>query len=193
MDIKEKIERVRNLMYTVENWDLIIEEKRRFAAWGNGRRCDAAKVQTTPRHDRLESVVLDVQDMEGYREKLFSQCWEEKEKVMAYVTRCAPVEDWKIIHRYMMGCNLSEIPLKGKQKNPMKVIEKAIERLQAGIDREEIIAQLPKGVQKLIEGEKRQCKHCGTGFVAFEKEDTERFIFVCDGCGRRTNADKKTK
>lgn len=193
MDIRARIERARNLMYTVENWDAIVEEKRRVAAWGSGRRNDVAKVQTTLKHDRLEDAVLDVNALESHREKLFAQYWQEKEEITEIIMRCAPVNDWKILNRYLLGCELSEIPLTGKQKNPEKVIDKTVEKLQKSIDREEEIARLSEGVRKLIEGGRRKCKHCETGFVRFEKEDAEKFIFLCDGCGRRTKADKKPK
>lgn len=193
MDVRRKIEYVRSFIYTVENWEALVEEKRRVAVWGNGRSSDAVKVQATPILDRLEIAVLNVQELEEHKTELFTQYWQEKEEIMEIISRCAPVEDWTVLHRYMIGVNISDIPLRGKQKDPVKVVRRAIESLQKRVDREEMIMQLPKGVQKLIEGEKRQCKYCGIGLVSFEKEDAEKFIFVCDGCGKRTKADKMPK
>ena len=174
MDIRAKIEEIRSLMYTLENWDELLQEKRRAAAWGSGRGYDAAKVQTTRKHDRLENAVLNVDELERHRSKLFSRYWDEIDEAMKLIEQHSPVDDWGVLHKYMLGRELSEIPLKGKQTNPRKVLDRAITRLQAALDREEMIARFSEGVRKLIEGGERKCKHCESGIVRLEKEEKEK-------------------
>jgi len=190
MDIKADIERVRSLMNTLQNWDAIVEEKRLDAIWGHSCGIDNIKVQTTKKIDRMENAILDAQEMEERRGAIFAQYWEEKEAVMQIIEQYAKIDDLTTLHRYVIGCELSQIPLTGKQKNPQNAVNSAMKRLQATIDREEEIARQSQAVQNLIRGGEKKCKHCETGFIKYKKEEADRFIFVCTGCGRRLKADK---
>ena len=190
MDIKACIERVRNYMDTLQNWDLIVKEKRLDAIWGHGCGFNDMKVQTTKQYDRMENAIIEAQELEERRRKIVEQYWEEKEALKQIIEQYARIEDITTLYMYAIGTALSEIPLIGKQENPQKCVDAAIKRLQKTIDREEEIARQPKTVQALIRGGKKQCKYCGTGFIKYKKEEKDRFIFICTGCGKKLKADK---
>lgn len=193
MDIKADIERVRDLMETLQNWDVLIKEKRFDAIWGHGYGFDSIKVQTTKKNDRIEKAIIDVQKLEERKEAIINQYWTEKERVMRIIERYAKTKDLTPLHRYLIGFELEQIPLTGKQKDPKTVVNAAIKRLQATIDREEQIAKQPQAVQSLIRGNKTKCKLCKTGFIYYRREEADKYIFICDGCGKKYKAKKETK
>lgn len=190
MDIKSDIEKVRSLVKTLQNWDSIVKEKQLDAIWGHSSGFDSTKVQTYRIIDRMESAIIEMQEYEERREAIIERYWNERNALMQIIEKYAGVEDMTILHRYVIGCELSEIPLKGKQNNPKNVVNGAIKRLQKKIEFEEEIERQPETVQKLIRGEKKKCKYCETGFIKYKKEEADRFIFVCDGCGKRLKVDK---
>ncbi len=190
MDIKAKIEELRHLMYMWQNWETIVQEKRREAVWGKGHALDDIKVQTAPKIDRMEDVILDVAELDKRYQEIFDRAWKCKDEMDRIIEEHAEPGDITTLCLYSFGANLEEMPRIRDEKNPMREVEKAIKRLQANIDREEEIARQPKGVRCLIRGEKRKCKKCEGGFVSFVKEEKDRFLFKCDTCGHRTKADK---
>ena len=190
MDIKEDIEKVRSLIRALQDLDLLLKEKQSDAMLGHNFGMDNTKVQTTLKTDRMENAIIESQELEERRQELFLQYWDEKEAVMRIIEQYAKTDDIVPLHRYLIGCDLSQIPLKDNQKKPQTVVNGAIKRLQATIDREEEIARQPEAVQELIRGGKKKCKRCETGFIKFKKEEADRFVFACTGCGRKLKADK---
>ena len=190
MDVRADIERVRSLAIMLQNWGDNVNEKRLDAMWGYRFGMGDTKVQTSLKIDRMENAIIDMHEMGERMAAVFAQYLDEQIEFNKIINQYAEASDITILYRYSAGCDLSEIPLKGKQKNPKNVVNGAIRRLQATVDREEEVAKQPEAVQKLIHGSRVKCKHCLTGYWYFESEDPKKYFFRCDGCGKRMKADK---
>lgn len=190
MNIQASAEQARNLLDTLTNWDMILQEKRLDAIWGHGCGMDEVKVQTTRKADRMENAIIELQELEERRKAIFEQYWNIKETILGIAEKYARKGDYITINRYVMGCDLSQIPLTGKYKNPQTIVNAAIKRLQAALDLEEEIARQPQAVRFMIQGGTKKCGKCDAGFIKYKEEAKDKFIFECTGCGRRLKADK---
>lgn len=190
MNIKANIERVRTLAETLQNWDEIIKQKRSDAVYCRKFGFEDIKVNTNKISDRILKGIIDIEEAEGRKEKVFEKYCNEKKTMTQIIEKYAKVEDITILYRYLLGVDLSQIPLTGRQKNPAQAIAGAIKRLQAVVNAEEEINKQPTAIQNLIKGGKKKCKHCDEGFIYYKSEDLDKFIFVCDGCGKKYKAIK---
>lgn len=190
MDIRAKIERVRSLAETLQNWDAIIKDKRLDAIYGRRFGFDEIKVQHQPKKDRMLKAIIDVQEAEERKQMIVDRYWSEKQETMAIIEKFAKVDDLTPLHRYLIGFELEQIPLTGRQKNPKAVIDGAIKRLQKVLNTEEEITKQPQAVQNLIRGGKKKCKCCKEGFIYYKKEEADKFLFACDCCNKMYKAQK---
>lgn len=188
MDIKPDIERVRNLNFALQDWESITKEAKSIAIYGRGFDKFDIKVKSTPKIDRMENAIINAIEAEQYWKQVFDLYFSEKDRIMSIVYRLATAEDSRLLHKYMIGCSLFEIPLKGKQKDPKNVVNGAIRRLQTAIDREEE-AKRADTVRRLINGEKKTCKFCN-GLISYKGEESKKLVFVCEGCGKKFKTDK---
>jgi hypothetical protein len=182
---KTKIERVRELAETLQNWNEIIKEKRFYAIYGRKFGFEDVKVQNTKDGNRIVNALIDVQEAEEKKEIIFQNYWKERTETLQIIEKFAKAEDIGILYRYLIGAELSEIPLTERQKHPRKVIDGAINRLQKVLNAEETIERQSQGVQNLLKGGKKKCKCCKMGFVYYTKEETDKFIFECDNCKKK--------
>lgn len=188
MDIRADIERVRNLNYTLQNWESIVKAEKSIAIYGRGFDYFDIKVKSTPKNDRMEKAILNAMESEHHWQKLFDLYWKERTAAVKLIERYSNANDQTILHRYLTGCSLSEIPLKGKQKNPQNIVNSAIKRLQIAIDRDKA-AKRAEAVQRLVDGEKGKCKFCN-GSISYRGEESKKLVFVCEGCGKKFKTDK---
>lgn len=190
MNIKIDIEKARKHFMSYKNWNDVVKEQELNAMWGCHYGNQEIKVQTTKQHDKMENTIIELQDLEEERHELFEIFWSEKRRLDEIIYKYAKCDDYIILSKYVMGCDLEEIPLKGKQNNPKNVVNGAIKRLQKNIDFEEEVAMQPKHIQEIIKGKDRKCSKCENGFISYQKEEVDRFIFQCSGCKRRLRANK---
>jgi hypothetical protein len=190
MYIVSKIENTRELAETLQNWDVIIKEKRLDAIYGRHFGFDQIKVQNARNKDRMTKALIEVQEAEERRERISNLYWNERNEVLRIIEKHANDNDATLLYRYAIGCELSQIPLKKGQKHPGNVVKGAMKRLQAAIDHEEKTLKQRQAVMNLIRGKKARCKHCSTGLICYKGEEANNYIFMCEGCGKKYKAKK---
>lgn len=135
MDIKAEIEAVRSQINRLKHWDEIVEEEMHNAMWGHGRSFDDVKVQTSQRPDKMEDAIIKAQELAAQREKIICNCWDKQKEIARIIEQYAGLNDMTVLHRYLMGFDVEQLPLKAYPENAQRAVNRAIQRLQESIDK----------------------------------------------------------
>ena len=190
MDFKNRIEELRCNMQILKCKDDEISEARLEAMFKKSHGYEDIKVQTTRNIDNMENNLIKAQELQEYKKMLANKCWTDSKIITKIIDTHAKTNDMQSLYMYMLGHEVEDIPLCSGSKNPYKAIDKAIKGIQVKLNFEQEIEKQPPVIQELIRGNKKKCRFCSVGKIAYKKAEADRFIFACNKCKKMFKADR---
>ena len=171
MNIYKKVERQREIIEKLNNWEQYIQEERENAYYGTGRNTREIKVQTSLKNDRMERIILDVNELETKKYELFNEYYDTM------------LELANIVFKYSKKSEHANAILKYARSEieKDKMIEKGLNHIQFCLDIQEEAKLHKPAVRKMIYGQNSYCPKCNRSVYMIENRE-DCFLFKCRGC-----------